>query len=518
MKGLGPRAYNILFHTHTVSGIVISAVLFVLFFAGAVSLYKQEFYQWENPTARTAVKSEIDYEHLFMRLDSIKPGVRNADEIRIVMPTVAKPVYTVYVPVTDSLESTEYSTFIYHPQSNQITEPATGTGSTAGETLYRLHFLDQIPLYIGRYLAGFVSLFFAFAILTGLLIHWKNLKAKFFAFSFKQARKQFWTNSHTVFATLGLPFQLMYAITGAFYMLSLFVLAPAVMISYQGDQQKLITEIYPSEAFHSHDGHEAHAHAAHMPILQGLRQIKRDYPAYEVSYLELINPGKSNAALGAELIAPDGFNRNGTVVLNLLNGKYKLKIDPGARNYAQSLLTGISKLHFGSFGGWMAKAIYFLLSMLTCFVIISGVLIWKEARNKPSYSASQRKFHHRVTMIYLAACFGLFPATALLFIAEQALPNNQTHVDDVNAIFFYGWLAIALLGYFLKTEKRLTQYTLLFGGILGIMVPIANGLATGAWIWETAGEHPYVFTTDLVWLISGVLSVVSGVLLYRNRN
>src|SRR4051812_10831301 len=42
------RNYNIYFHTHTVSGIVISVVLFVIFFAGSFSFFKEEISDWER--------------------------------------------------------------------------------------------------------------------------------------------------------------------------------------------------------------------------------------------------------------------------------------------------------------------------------------------------------------------------------------------------------------------------------------------------------------------------------------
>ncbi|RYG94835.1 PepSY domain-containing protein, partial [archaeon] len=34
------------FHTHTVSGIVISVVLFVIFFAGSFSFFRDEIINW----------------------------------------------------------------------------------------------------------------------------------------------------------------------------------------------------------------------------------------------------------------------------------------------------------------------------------------------------------------------------------------------------------------------------------------------------------------------------------------
>lgn len=507
MKGLGARAYNILFHTHTVSGIVISVVLFVIFFAGAISLYKQEIYQWENPAARGSFKGNINYERLITRLDSLKKGVKAADEIRVVLPTEARPVYTVYAPV-ESASGVYYGTFIYNPIDDSVSELFFGNGnsSTTGDTLYRLHFLDQVPLYIGRYIAGFVSLFFAFAIITGVLIHWKNIVSKFYAFSFKQVKKQFSTNAHTVFGVIGLPFQLMYAITGAFYMLSVFILAPAVVVLFKGDQDKLVTEIYPPEAFHEHDGKPSKV--AHLPIGDGLQQIRKEYPNHQVSYLEIINPGKEKAALGADLKGDTKFDEDGVVVLDLHTAEYKLEIKPGEKNYRQSILQGISKLHFGNFGGWLLKALYFILSVFTCFVIISGVLIWKEARNKPTYTDQQRRFHHRVTMAYLSICFSLFPATAILFNAELLVPKGAGHADLVNGIFFIAWLVLSVLGYFLKSEKYITKYCLIFGGLLSCLVPLANGIITGDWLWSSISKYQYVFITDLVWLLTGMLSLV----------
>ncbi len=505
MKGLGPRAYNIFFHTHTVSGIVISVVLFVIFFAGAISLYKKEMYQWEDPAARIPVVNNIDYERLILRLDSIKSGAKNADEVTVKLPSIERPVYTVYVPIESATEN-YYATFIYNPVTDKITELFNVDGSTTGDTLYRLHFLDQVPWYIGRYIAGFVSLFFAFAIITGLLIHWKNIVAKFYAFSFKQVKKQFSTNAHTVFGIIGLPFQLMYAITGAFYMLSILVLAPAVVVLFEGNQQELVTRIYPPEAFHKHD--EKNQPAKHIPIGQGLQKIRTDHPEYQVSYLEIINLGKEKASLGTDLVNNNSFNQDGTVVLDLISGKYKLDIKPGEKNYAQSILQGISKIHFGSFGGWLLKALYFILSIFTCFVIISGVLIWKEARNKPTYTDRQRRFHHRITMLYLSICFSLFPATALLFNAEQLVATSSGHADKVNTLFFLAWLLFTVVGCFLKTEKNIMRYSLLLGGILACSIPFANGFSTGDWLWKSINHQPYVFATDIVWLITGLLTLV----------
>lgn len=504
MKGLGPRAYNILFHTHTVSGIVISAALFVIFFAGAITLFKFEFYQWEDRSARIPLVNSIDYEQVIQQLDALKPGVAHSGEVRVRLPNSAHPVYLIYAAVADST-GTQYASFSYNPVTGKAVELYKGNGTTVGETLYRLHFLDQIPFFIGRYLAGFVSLFFAFAVITGMLVHWRNIVSKFYAFSFKQAKKQFWTNAHTVFGIIGLPFQLMYAITGVFYLFSILILAPAVFVLFKGDQEELITMIYPAEAFHDHEGNAAPA--VHLSVSEGVHRIRKAYPTYDISYLEIINRGKENAVLGADLVDHAAFNGDGMVVMDLRTGAYKLEVKPGDKNYLQSILLGISRLHFATYGGWLLKMLYFVLSLFSCFVIISGVLIWKEARNKPTYTERQRRFHHRVTLLYLAVCLSLFPATALLFIAEQLIPMGNGHATQVNTLFFCSWLVITIISCFLRIEARVTRFNLGLGGVLSVFVPIANGAISSDWIWNTRNFNTYVFGTDFCWLLTGIIAL-----------
>ena len=45
---MGKRVYNIVFHTHTISGIIISAALYVIFFTGSLSFLRDEINAWER--------------------------------------------------------------------------------------------------------------------------------------------------------------------------------------------------------------------------------------------------------------------------------------------------------------------------------------------------------------------------------------------------------------------------------------------------------------------------------------
>lgn len=507
LKGLSNRLYNITFHTHTVSGIVISFALYVIFFAGAFTLFKGEFYQWENPKARQATVRAIDYDEVLRRLKLVKPDFDLSEDITIRTASMERPLVNVYghLLVGKGKAEKHYYT-AYDPADGSFSQEEK---STIGETLYRLHFFDQIPV-IGRYLSGFIALFFAFAVVTGVMIHWQNIFTKFHGFSLKGSLKQIWTNSHTVFGLLGLPFQFMYAITGAYYMLSFLVLAPVVFVFFGGDQEKALKVIIPERFFDTREN--AAFTTENLKLTTLLNDVKAQHPELKLNYLQIKHYDREDGIFTASLENSKTFAGDGSIAILLGNGKTVVDNLPGKKTYAQSVLPGMARLHFATFGGLTLKIIYFLMALFTCYVIISGVLLWKEARNKKSYTEKQKRFHHRVTMVYLAICFGMFPAVAVLFCAELLVPDVNEHVFYVRMAFFLSWLMFTVIGLFAKTEAKSTQLFLLLGGGLSAAVPFVNGIVTGDWIWIAFSKGNYfVSFTDLFWLVAGILSLLLAV-------
>ena len=68
---MGKRVYNILFNLHTVSGIVISVALYVIFFAGSFSFFRDEIVAWErNEQAQNADNLPNEIDRILKHLDS----------------------------------------------------------------------------------------------------------------------------------------------------------------------------------------------------------------------------------------------------------------------------------------------------------------------------------------------------------------------------------------------------------------------------------------------------------------
>jgi hypothetical protein len=298
----------------------------------------------------------------------------------------------------------------------------------------------------------------------------------------------------------------MYAITGAYYMLSFLVLLPVVLVFYGGDQEKALKAITPERFVNVSE--KSPYTDKNLNITSILNKLHKENPDLELHYLQIRHYDREDGILSASLENNKTFAGEGSVAIRLKDGKEILNLLPGKKGYAQSILFGISRLHFATFGGFILKIMYFFLTLLSCFVMISGVLLWKEARNKKSYTDKQKRFHHRVTIVYLAICFALFPAIAILFNAELLVPEIENHVFIVRTLFFVSWLVLGVAGLFFKTESRMTWFYLVSGGLLSLLVTITNGFITGDWVFNTLSNgHYYVALTDIFWLISGCASL-----------
>ncbi|MEM8527675.1 MAG: PepSY-associated TM helix domain-containing protein [Bacteroidota bacterium] len=537
LKGLKTRLYNIFFHTHTVAGIVISFALFVIFYAGAFSLFRHDILRWENPDARIEVPETVDVDRALVAAMDHYENFAETEVFTIRMPTEESPFVKFYgaTYAETEVDEEQAATTEEEAQDEKVTEIDTTVATaqreterfaahinvednyhlidekeaetTIGDTIYHLHYFRQIPA-IGIYISGFVALFFLFASITGLMIHWRNIVSRFYAFVIERKWKQIWSNAHTVLGVIGFPFQVAYAITGAFFGLTILLLIPSALVLFEGDTQKIIAVVRPEAAIQvDKDAPKAE----HASLQFYYDKVEKMYPNVAIGNVRAYNHGREDGYVSFYLDDGRTINGTGSIVYSLVSGEVLFHSPPSEGGYVTSVMNVISKLHFANFGGLALRVIYFILAMITCFMILSGVLLWQEARNTKKYTDKQKRFHHRVTKFYLAVCLGLFPAVAIIFIANKAVPMDLAgRVAYVNATFFISWLLLIIAGLFWNNFRKLNRNYLQIGGIFSLLIPITNGIVTGDWVWKTlANAQWYVASVDIFWMITGLSALLA---------
>lgn len=526
------RNYNIYFNTHTISGITISALLFVIFFAGSYTLFKRDISAWQSNTSyKVKADTKLDYNKLLDSLDQ-KYKLQGRD----ISFFFQQKTFDTYVEVTATKDSTliPKAKPLQEKKAGKRGRPSDGDGAyfkynffkgasttyeqsyDLGEFLYRLHFfaqLNQVPIKIGTpfgYLvAGLVSFFFLFALITGLLLHWDKIVSNFFVFRPWSKVKTVWTDAHTALGLIGFPFQLIYAITGVILILNTVLLAPFTMLFYDGKAEKLYSDLdYTDARVYTYT---YKALPQKINIQSYIDRTEKLWQGSPIKRVMIKNYGDDSMALVIEGAANPQRNFSGTgrIIYELKNGKVVYQHSPlGESTYVNKVKSLIYHLHFGDYSGYALRILYFILGIMGCVVIISGILVWLVARDKKNVPDHKRRFNLWLANIFLAICLSMFPVTALAFIAVKV--NSSADMDFIYRIYFYSWLLLSVYYIIRKDLNRTNSETLLLGSLLSLAIPIANGICTGSWVWVTyaTGATDILFV-DLFSAAIGVIGMVS---------
>jgi uncharacterized iron-regulated membrane protein len=503
------RNYSVFYNLHTVSGIVISVALFVIFFAGAFALFHVEISVWEKGGhPQKIAKEEIDFEQILSSLDS--EYELTSRDLQINFPEEHPTAVSVRLAAAkDTLATAEAKNNEYF-----IIDIDNGKRATyqenydLGEFLFRLHFFSQIP-YIGIYLSGFVSLFFLFAIVTGVLVHWKKIVSNFYVFRPKEQLKRVWSDAHTALGVIGLPFQFIYAVTGAYFGLSILVLLPANFL-YHGDQDKLMGDLRPDRKLVNWIGK---SEEKPLSFNDFIKDGADTWDNFKIQRAFIKNYGGVNMQylLVGQLADNERFLSTGRVSMNPFTGEKTIGRDPHEANYIDDIQLSVGRLHFANFGGYAMRVVYFILALITCFIIISGVLLWIEARSKKSNTEEEKRYAAKVGHIYLAICLSMFPVTALSFLIVKFLPvaYHSQKLPILYVTYFISWLLAIFYFRFKRNNFYTNKMCLLWGGVLGLFIPIANGLVTGDWIWKSYQQQQLdVLVIDLLWLFLSLMALL----------
>ena len=522
---MAKRVYNIMFHTHTISGIIISAALYVIFFTGSISFLRDEIIAWErNEPVKKDFFLQSDFDELLTSINE-EYHLKGRD-ISFVRHIEGRNVVTKISPSKDTLASKkEQKGAFFYTNLKSFKNVNYNQNYSLGEFFYRLHFFAQLNFYgrSGYLLSGLIAFFFLFAIITGVIVHWKKVVPNFYLFRPKTKWKTIWTDAHVALGIIGLPYQFIFAVTGAYLIIGYTVmLGPVQEYIFKGNS-KAVAEATRYKKNISYE-YKAKSLEKAVSINDFVVKAQQEYPKLQLNSVEIFNYGDENmhVKVGGYPKYKDNFLSSGNVTFKVKDGKIVNRKDPNnSLSYIEGATNTIKRLHFGDFGGYGMKLIYLVLGFVTCFVIISGVLIWLVARDKKSTPNYKRKFNSWLVNIYMAICLSLYPITAFVFIATKLFlyNNGDNKKAFIYQVFFWGWLLLSSI-FIIKKDNYLTnKLSLLLGSILGVLVPVLNGIVSNNWLWISWQKEYYqVFVVDVFWLLMSITSFCIFLKIKRNKS
>jgi len=374
--------------------------------------------------------------------------------------------------------------------------------SALSEILYDLHFFGQAGIW-GEIVSGLISVFFLFAVVSGIVIHLRKLPKDWHTFRPRSKLRTKLADAHNVLGLVGLPFAAMYAITGAFLALLVILLAPTVLVVFDGDRSKVDALVAGLDL----PTHELTGERAEMlPFETYTSAVPDSWDAHGIETTTIIVHGWEDEA--------------GVVVVygatdNMLTAAPRAALDAStgdvlaASNVPTASPLGgtgaaITNLHYGRLGTPVAKVLFFFLALTTSAVILTGNVLWVLVR-RPKDPRATPWLHWVLARLTVGIGCGLVAAVPLLFLTTAVLPLDLPSLQLWEHVALFGsWLAFTIAAFFGASAVGAARWQLALAGALSLLVPVASGF-NGAAPWVSVANGWWgLLTIDLGFVLMGM--------------
>jgi uncharacterized iron-regulated membrane protein len=384
------------------------------------------------------------------------------------MPSAEQPLANLYFEEKVSQDEHVDKHLILAPNGKVI---GNGNGSSWGDFLYTLHYDLHIP-QVGLYFVGIVSLFFFVALLSGVVIHWRKIINKFFQYR-KDGKKDKLLDAHNLIGVMGLPFHIMYAFSGlVFNLLIIYQISYAVVL-YGGDQSKLLA------AAGVVDVHLEETKIV-MPV-QGIDKLfltaKAALGEVSIDRMSIDHFGDESASVTFRGADKSQFSTRKEATYHISSGRVLYLTKDNFDNDLRGGLSVISSLHFGDFAGYLLRVLFFILGIGTCYIILTGNLMWLQKKANLRVEKQNPLGLKIVYSMTTGGFLGTIFATAIGFIGARIIDINYVGRSDLIGYIFFGCLFTAIVvSLNIKAQKQFAAIFLKITAVALAITPVMDWL------------------------------------------
>lgn len=483
---------------HTWSGVVISALLFAIFWMGTLSVFDREIDRWMMPMTRlqapaAPVSLDATVRPVAERLAAKSP------QWTIVLPTERVPMLRLTWRDAAGKNVTRYL------------DPATGTtlpdaGTHAGTGFifpfhYRLHitFMD-----IGHWLVGFAGMALLVAIVSGVVIH-KKIFRNFFTFRPEKHTQRAALDLHNLTGVLALPFYFVMALSGVMIMFAIYF-PSGWQAAYDGNR-KAFTE--DASGIYKRDKAKAPGTLGSLDAMVG--EAQRLWGAGQPSLVRVWHPGDANSYVEVRRSFEDRVTREGQLVyFDAASGVLLARADAKPVTTVRRFIAG---LHMNQFKHWTLRWLYFLAGLAGCVMITTGFLVWLEKR-RVQHAKQGLTGVRVVEALAVGAIPGILIATLAFFIANRLLPLGASFAGVERAglemwVFYLAWILTFAHAAWRARAAWAEQSRAL--ALLALAAVLLNWITTGDHLLRTLSTGLYgVAGMDVLLLLSAAVAAWSA--------
>ncbi len=483
---------------HTWAGVVLGALLFIIFWMGTMSVFDREIDRWMQPETRLASPTAFttSYDQLLNVARTAEPG-QHLTKLQIATVNARKPFATIHAAYADETRQT----LLVDPITGRlIPEPASLGGSGF---LYPMHINLILPGVWGWWIVMFSAIAMLLLLVTGVIIH-RKIFADFFTFRPEKKLGRSSLDLHNLSGTLFLPFHFLITFSGLMVFSGWYTSIPW----YVGPDSigKPVAEMLNEADKYGHFRREASGEAGSIVALDPLvRQAEEIWRARHgtvtpADYIDISHIGDAKGYIAIRGNAPRRMASDvDEIVFDLSTGRIVRDSIPTTTRTVQKWLEGF---HIVRFDHWLIRWFYFIGGLAGCLMIATGFVFWSTSRRKRN--AQTQPINVRfVEAMTVASVSGVILATCAYFvinrlIPEGVLPSGVPRFAIEVLTFFGAWLA-AIVHAGVRQAKAWKDQAWGIAG-LSIAAVLLN--------WVTTGHHPIAAIQLDLWVILGMDSIL----------
>ncbi|WP_437967002.1 PepSY-associated TM helix domain-containing protein [Sorangium sp. So ce260] len=496
-KKLSRHAFTTFWDVHAWAGVIGGLLLYVMFLSGGITLFRRQLAVWEEPL--TQQRSSVEQAGVQATLDQgLAAAGTTPEQLWFDLPEgglgAARLQY--------SLQGESVSSWVHEglvPERERLSD-----------FLYDLHYLWHRATGVWLfYVAGILCVALLLALVTGVLIHLKDLVSQFHRFRPDKTRRVLWSDMHKVLGVIGLPFQLLYAYSGAFFVF-LGVLVQVFTGPVFGGDAARADRVAWGASYVEEPAKGAPARGLTLDELTA--RARAAEPRFVPESYRIRHVGLDSGTVDIRgTVEGVPFGR-GIVRLRAIDGAVLSADVPGAEGARSSVLRWIYGLHFADFGGVTLRVLFFVLSLATCATILTGNWIWLARREARRESLGNRLLA-RLTVGFGA---GTLVAIAALFLASRALPLDWAGRTAAEELTFLAALGLCV-AWALAARDAASLWWRQIGlaGLLLLPVPALAARWSGAGLFGAGPRLGAVVAVDVALLLSAAALCASAWALRR---
>lgn len=459
---------------HTWTGIVTGLALFIAFYAGAITMFKEPLAHWIAPPpqhrASLAQTDLLIHQTLAVRPDAAKEFTLHLTDYGNV------PARLTWQKSRD--DNSPWSADFAPDGSLQIQQLHR---SGLPRFIDDIHRTAGIPSggEIGEKIMGIVSILYAVTLVSGVIVLLPSLVKDLFALRLGVNLKRMWLDAHNVVGIVSLPFHLIMALTAVIFGLHDLIYELQDRWIYDGQLRPIIQASIPGSVIKRDD-----RPAPMLAPEELLARVRQRAPDFEPVAMQYRNAGAQGAYVRIVGHNPRYLARGmGFVVLSPVSGDI-LSTDylPGHQGFWSASVSPFFALHFGSYGGEPVRWAYFFLGLAGAFLFYSGNLLWIETRRRTDRRhrgpAPQRLATRLMAAGTVGVCLGCICGISLTIAAAKWLHGRVGDIDAWHQAIYYATFLGVIAWAFQRGAARAAGELLWFAAAAAAAIPMTTLVTT----------------------------------------